>query len=92
MSSLQGHVLATYQELCEVFGKPTFTKPSADSDGKVETEWQINFRGHTIYIYDWKEYDGGKTSRSGHPYSWHVGGQSQEDVNFIENKLLEATL
>ena len=38
-TSLQGHVTATFQELVEAFGAPTYSEPSGD--GKVNTEWEL---------------------------------------------------
>src|SRR6056300_530935 len=78
-TSLVGYVEATYEELVYAFGEPTYDDPSADD--KVSTEWNLKFydedwdREVIATIYDWKDYDGGKTSRSGKPYRWHVGGK-----------------
>lgn len=89
-TSLQGHIAATYQELVDVFGEPTYLDPS--EDGKVNTEWELT--GFDMFgdrmpvtIYDWKEYDGGERSRSGLKYEWHIGGTKREAVNFVMEKL-----
>ena len=41
-TSLQGHVTATFQELVEAFGAPTYSEPSGD--GKVNTRVGTDFR------------------------------------------------
>lgn len=87
---LQGHISATYQELIDIFGEPTYLDSSAD--GKVTTEWELsgeNLFGDSmpITIYDWKEYDGGERSRSGLKYEWHVGGTERSAVTYILDKL-----
>ena len=85
MTSLQGYVKASFDELVEVFGQPTYAEPSGD--GKVETEWEM-VEGETVFtIYDWKEYDNGARSRSGLAYRWHIGGRSREAVDFVANRL-----
>lgn len=86
MTSLQGYVSATYNEIVEVFGVPTYDTPSGDD--KVNTEWEMydEYAG-PVRIYDWKDYDGGELSRSGQPYRWHIGGNSQRACDFIANRL-----
>lgn len=90
MTSLQGHIEATYFELCEIFGEPTYLEPSGD--GKINTEWEFN--GYNWYgeetpitIYDWKDYDGGVVSRSGEVYNWHIGGTESCAVEIVNAKV-----
>lgn len=85
MTSLQGYVKATYDEIVKVFGEPTYMQPSGD--GKVDTEWEIVEDDTTVTIYDWKEYDFGTTSRSGKPYRWHIGGSNRQAVSLVSNRL-----
>lgn len=91
MTSLQGHVTATYDQLVEVFGQPHYDTPSGD--GKVNTEWELEFycneynRIVTATVYDWKDFDGGRRSRDGQPYDWHIGGHGREAVHAVETIL-----
>ena len=86
MASLQGYVKATYDEIVEALGEPTYDTPSGD--GKVETEWRWEDSEYgVVTIYDWKEFDGGATSRSGMSYRWHIGGNSGYAVDVVSNKL-----
>lgn len=85
MTSLQGYVEASFDELVEAFGEPTYTEPSGD--GKVETEWEIMDDDTVCTIYDWKEYDNGARSRSGLAYRWHIGGRNREAVDVVSNRL-----
>jgi hypothetical protein len=89
MSCLQGYVVATYDELANLFGAPTYDEPSGD--GKVNTEWEF-YRGNygEIRIYDWKDYDGGERSRNGQPYKWHIGGKNQRAVEYFTDLNMKA--
>lgn len=86
-TSLQGYVTATYQELVEAFGEPTYSEPSGDS--KVNTEWDLILGKNAVHatIYDWKDFDGGRRSRDGRPYDWHIGGKSRMAVAEVMEKL-----
>ena len=53
-SSLSGYLNTTYNKLIEKLGKSTFNSPSGD--GKVQTEWVLEFKGDLYTIYDWKTY------------------------------------
>lgn len=73
-TSLQGSVDATRDELVAVFGEP---HPIESSDGKVTTEWIIEFEDKTIAtIYDWKRYELG-APKSDELYEWHIGGHTR---------------
>lgn len=99
MSSLQGYIEADFETLVKVFGEPHFTDPSGDE--KVNTEWELRFEvqedgeDDTDYvyatIYDWKDYDGGKLSRSGVKYNWHIGGHSLDAVDVVKQAITEAS-
>jgi len=84
-TSLQGYIQATYQELVEVFGDPTYSEPSGDE--KVNTEWDLFIDDTRVTIYDWKDYDFGKRSRSGQPYRWHIGGNCHDAVQIVATRL-----
>jgi hypothetical protein len=83
MTSLQGYVHATFEQLSALF--PVDTQGSADD--KVSTEFIVESPNGTIYLYDWKEYDGGYACRSPRGYNWHVGGRSSSDVEFVRSLL-----
>lgn len=88
MSHCVGYFEATYQQVVEAFGEPTYTQPSGDE--KVNTEWEmITPEGAPVRIYDWKDYDGGVLSRSGQPYRWHIGGNNIEAMWFVQDHLPE---
>jgi hypothetical protein len=76
-TSLKGYIHnATYNELVELFGEPTYDWGS-DGD-KVQVEWVIRFKDGTIAtIYDWKQY--------GTPVEniteWNIGGHKQDAVD-----------
>jgi hypothetical protein len=95
MSCLQGYVEADYNTLVEVFGEPHYNTPSADE--KVNTEWELRFEVQEegeedtdiVYatIYDWRDYDGGMTSRSGAKYNWHIGGDNNDAVDAVKQAI-----
>ena len=84
MSSLKGYVVATYDELCEAFGKPM-----AGCD-KTTVEWHLEFYDEdedlyfTASIYDWKE---DETPMGEH--RWHVGGYNQYATYAVSDRLVE---
>jgi hypothetical protein len=83
-SSLQGYVKITADELTRVFGKPD---PIQSSDGKVTTEWIIEFDDKTIAtIYDYKRYELGAPARD-EVYEWHIGGHSSKAVVRVLNEI-----
>ena len=84
MSSLQGYVEASYDEIVQVLGHPTFDGPSAD--GKVDTEWELfDEEVGQVTLYDWKCY--GHIARDSESYRWHIGGTSRWAVEFVSNLL-----
>lgn len=88
-SSLQGRILATYEQLVERFGKPTYGAEHS-GDGKVNAEWTIQFlvvedgQGYDdsdyviATIYDWKE-----TDTPNGEYLWHIGGFDYTSVDCV---------
>ena len=89
-SSLKGYVEATYEELIKAFEEPTYKEPSGD--GKVSTEWKLEFAhqdGKYVIgtIYDWKMYDNGTACRSGEKFKWYVGGFDYEALELVEEAL-----
>ena len=80
-TSLQGYVDATREQLVAVFGEPD---PIQCSDGKVTTEWIIEFADKTIAtIYDWKRYDLG-APKSDELYEWHIGGHQRRALENVQ--------
>lgn len=77
--SYQGHVVATFEQLCQTFGWPVLL--INDAEEKVTTEFgaEVEIDGERVVFtaYDWKEGDGGRKCRNGQPYRWHVGGKSR---------------
>ena len=92
MTSLQGYIETTYNNLVSVFGPPN----SAGDPYKVSAEWKIDIgNGEYIYIYDWKQYsDEINEDENEHEtylitpmgkYDWHIGGSSKNDVETIKD-------
>ena len=77
-TALSTYVSATYDELLQVLGQPTYDLN--DGLDKSNFEWVIEFAGHFFTIYDWK------CSAS---YSvqernlWHLGAQWRNNDNAI---------
>jgi hypothetical protein len=87
-TGLVGYMIATYDEIVEVFGEPTYNTPSADE--KVDVEWVLKIidhefddEEHIATIYNWKDYDGGAEARSGNKYEWHIGGHRKIVVGML---------
>ena len=76
-SSLSGYVEATYYELEQVFGEPTYR--NEDLDEKVQTEWVLRLNGAVATIYNWKT---GQTPQG--LYRWHVGGFGVGEVEIVQ--------
>jgi hypothetical protein len=73
---LQGYIKTTYDELVNVFGKPT----TLEGD-KVNVEWTIKFSDGTVAtIYDWK-----LSETPMGVYDWHIGGHTQRAVELVTN-------
>jgi hypothetical protein len=69
-SSHKGYINATYSQLIETLGEPTYDEPSGDD--KVQVRWVVEFNDEIFTIYDWKtfsrEYTENKLTR------FNVGG------------------
>ena len=83
-SCLQGYVRTSYNNLKNIFGLPS---DIISGDGKVNTEWSVNFtldNGDEIKatIYDWKE-----NSTPTDEYDWHVGGYNVDAVECVARVL-----
>lgn len=76
---LQGYVLATYNELVELFGQPD------EPCDKITNSWniQMRFSNMTVVseIYDYKEdlSDGDRDRKE----IWHIGGSSEMNVTAV---------
>lgn len=86
-TSLKGYVIAAYQDLLNVLGKPTFDEPSAD--GKVNVEWVVGFDEKVYTIYDWKNYGSSPVDSPLETMRWHVGGYENADdfIDALEKEL-----
>ena len=87
MTSLQGYINTSYDDLVACFGEPT-----SDGDGyKVDAEWELTFEDGTVAtIYNWKD---------GHNYcgedgmpvecitDWHIGGRSGRAVSHVHSAM-----
>jgi hypothetical protein len=78
-TSLQGYINATYSQLLEVLGKPTYDEPSGDD--KVQLEWVIEFKGNIFTIYDWKT--GSREYTENELTEFNVGGTTSA-ADFIQ--------
>jgi hypothetical protein len=73
---LQGYIKTTYDELVNVFGKPTILKGD-----KVNVEWNLLFSDGTVAsIYDWK-----LSETPMGVYDWHIGGYTQNAIECVKN-------
>ena len=81
-SHLQGYIVATYDDLVQVFGASSYGPDDTGGD-KVTCEWNLKFRDGTVAtIYDWKEV---YTPRG--EYRWHIGGLNQAAVDRIHEAM-----
>lgn len=80
MSSLRGYVTTTYDDLCRVFGPPTYE--CDDLHDKIQTEWILRIDGVVCTIYNWKT-EGTPMGR----YDWHIGGYGEGEVELVKQAL-----
>ena len=92
-TSLVGTIKTTYSDLVETFGEPTYQM----AGDKVNTEWKLEFQVwnwknadtdyHVVTIYDWKldETPFGE-------YDWHIGGNTFEAIEMVENAMRGAVI
>lgn len=78
-TSFQGYIVATYSQLLEALGKPTYNEPSGDN--KTQVEWVVEFKGNIFTIYDWKT--GSREYTENELMKFNVGGKSSAS-NFIQ--------
>ena len=78
-TSLKGYINATYSQLLEVLGKPTYDEPSGDD--KVQVEWVVEFEGDIFTIYDWKT--GSREYTENELKTFNVGGTTSA-FDFIQ--------
>lgn len=88
-SGYQGQFTASYDELVACFGMPT-----DDGDAyKVDVRWIIGFSDGTVAtVYNWKDgvnYNGDDGTPIVELTKWHIGGYSQNSVEWVF-KALEA--
>ena len=69
-TSLQGYIVATYSQLLEALGEPTYNEPSGDN--KVQVQWVVEFEGNIFTIYDWKT--GSREYTENELMKFNVGG------------------
>ena len=60
---------ASVDKIKSLFGEPTYEQNG--SGDKVNYEWVLDFNGHIITIYDWKEY---RALNDNEIIEWHIGG------------------
>ncbi len=89
MSSLQGYIETTYEELVTALGEPTFTESELD---KSTVQWDLTVIVKRPYdedhdyvvatIYDWKT-----AETPTEPYKWHIGGFDNDAVDVVQQLL-----
>lgn len=88
-TSLQGYVMATYEELVAVFGENLGPSDKVFNEFRGEIlVWNDVMETEDVYIvtlYDWKE-DSPLTARTG-TYRWHVGGLCADAPYLVEDVL-----
>ena len=84
-TSLKGYITATYSQLVEELGEPTFNTPSGD--GKTQVEWVVEFENKCYTIYDWKVYDREFTLNK--LDTFNIGGKSDASkfIKALEEKI-----
>jgi hypothetical protein len=82
---LKGYVNATYNQLVDILGHPTF--PEESGDGKIQVEWVVKFEGEIFTIYDWKIYDRNYTENN--LGKFNVGGKhyAMDFIDYLESQL-----
>ena len=71
-------VRATYWELVEAFGHPTYADPKY-LDDKLNVEWVLEIDGVVATIYDWKI----GTKEYSENTLWNIGGHGQRVASKI---------
>lgn len=85
-TSLKGYVDTTYQQLVDLFGKP-----SPGDEYKVDAEWVLLGEDGTVAtIYNWKNgynYCGNAGVPLYSMRNWHIGGHTQAAVDMVYEAL-----
>jgi len=83
-TSLQGTLVASYDNLVEMFGEPTYTENDF-GDGKVTCQWVVDYQINTedgdsdygtFTLYDWK---GNRPYLDDQEFTVHIGGKGWND-------------
>lgn len=84
-TSLQGYINATYSQLLETLGKPTYDEPSGDD--KVQVEWVVEFNDNIFTIYDWKT--GSREYTENELMEFNVGGttSASDFISAVESQI-----
>ena len=86
-TSLKGGVMASYNQLVNALGEPTFSEPSAD--GKVNVEWIVRYDDEIFTVYDWKNYENNPADNPDKVINWHIGGHRSafDFMEELENRI-----
>lgn len=82
-TSFKGYLLATYQDLLDVFGEPITDKDNC----KVDVEWIIDTPHGIATIYNYKNgkaYLGDRGLPVEMMCEWHVGGNNIEAYQWVK--------
>jgi len=84
-TSLQGYINATYSQLLEALGEPTYNEPSGDD--KVQVEWVVEFNDNFFTIYDWKT--GSREYTENELTMFNVGGTipAYDFINALQSQI-----
>jgi len=78
--SLKGYIHASYYELVDILGEPTF---NTEGGYKINFEWVVKYKGAIYYIYDWKVYANESLTKPN--FKWNVGteGRASKFINAV---------
>ena len=66
--TLKGYINASYYELVDILGEPTF---KTEGGYKINFEWVVSYKGRIYHVYDWKVY--ASESLTEPNFGWNVG-------------------
>ena len=82
---LQGHLNASYQQLCSVFGSPV----AFVNDDNTRAEWRLSMHedDKTIFvaIYDWRREEPVESVTE-----WNIGGHSARAIDLVNRAIKES--
>ena len=89
-TSLKGYVCATYDQLVDLLGRPTF--PEESGDGKVQVEWVVEFEDefgdkNLFTIYDWKTYNREFTEMQLAMFNVGSKAYAGHFINYLESQI-----